>query len=187
MTIGRWLIAACWLVFVGYWLVSAARAKKTVRGTTRSLGWRVLLALALVLIFPKEIADWLGSHPAPASLQPVGDAIGALLCAAGIAFAIWARRQLGSNWGMPMAIKDGPELVTSGPYAYVRHPIYLGILLAMLGSALVGGRGWLILAIAAAAYFVYSANAEEKIMMSRFPMPYSVYRRKTKMLVPWLF
>ena len=88
---------------------------------------------------------------------------------------------------MPISIKDHSELVTSGPYAYVRHPIYLGILLAMLGSALVGGQGWLILSIASAAYFLYSANAEERTMMRQFPTQYSLYRSQTKMLVPWLF
>ncbi len=187
MTIYRWLIVACWLTFLGYWLISAAGTKKTVQGTPRSLGWWALLALAMLVIFPMEITDWLGGYHALASPHPESNSIGVILAAAGIACAVWARWHLGTNWGMPMSVKDEPELVTSGPYAYVRHPIYLGILMAMLGSALVGGRGWLILSIAAAAYFLYSANAEEKIMMRRFPKQYSDYRTKTKMLVPWLF
>jgi len=63
--------------------------------------------------------------------------IGALLFACGIALAVWARLHLGRNWGMLMTQRAEPELVTSGPYSFVRHPIYSGLLTAMLGTALV--------------------------------------------------
>ena len=86
--------------------------------------------------------------------SPVLGAIGAVVFASGLALAIWARVHLGRNWGMPMTQKDEPELVMSGPYRYVRHPIYSGLLAAVLGTALatnllglISGRrpGWVLL------------------------------------------
>ena len=74
----------------------------------------------------------------------------------------------------------------SGPYAYVRHPIYTGVLLAMLGSALVSGPAWALILIVAASYFVYAALQEEKIMLKEFPDTYPLYRKRTKMLIPFI-
>ena len=68
--------------------------------------------------------------------------LGVALCALGVGLAIYARFYLGSNWGLPMSRKANPELITSGPYAFVRHPIYSGLLLAMIGSALAESVTW---------------------------------------------
>lgn len=104
----------------------------------------------------------------------------------GLLFAIWARRNLGENWGMPMTVKQSPELVTSGPYRFVRHPIYSGILLAMLGTAFATTLiGLFILAIVGT-YFIYSALVEEKIMLAAFPKTYPAYKQKTKMIIPFI-
>lgn len=85
-----------------------------------------------------------------------------------------------------MTQKDEPELVTSGPYHLIRHPIYSGILLALLGTALAMNVEWLILFAALGVYFVYSATMEERIMMTSFPTTYSSYRARTKMLIPFV-
>jgi protein-S-isoprenylcysteine O-methyltransferase Ste14 len=87
---------------------------------------------------------------------------------------------------MPRAIKENPELVTSGPYRYVRHPIYTGVLLALLGSTLVAGPWWLIVFVIACIYFFYSAKQEEKRMLAAFPDTYPAYMQRTKMLVPFV-
>jgi protein-S-isoprenylcysteine O-methyltransferase Ste14 len=83
--------------------------------------------------------------------------------------------------------KVEPELVTTGPYAFVRHPIYSGVLLAMLGSAFVSVVIWLILFVIFCAYFVYSARVEERIMTTKFPNQYLQYKNRTKMLIPLVF
>jgi protein-S-isoprenylcysteine O-methyltransferase Ste14 len=86
-----------------------------------------------------------------------------------------------------MSQKDDPELVTSGPYHLVRHPIYSGILIAGIGTAVALSWLWLIAAVLAGVYFVYSATVEERNMAQQFPETYPAYRRSTKMLVPFVF
>src|SRR6185312_8194183 len=97
--------------------------------------------------------------------------------------AVWARFHLGRNWGMPMSVQENAELVTSGPYAYVRNPIYSGILLAMLGSAIVTGPWWLVILVIAGTHFVYSAKQEEALLVEQFPGTFQAYRARTKMLI----
>jgi protein-S-isoprenylcysteine O-methyltransferase Ste14 len=118
---------------------------------------------------------------------PSTDGIGIACTAVGIAFAFWARFYLGRNWGMPMSVQENAELVTTGPYAYVRNPIYSGMLLAMLGTAIVIGLAWLSLFLVSAFYFVYSVTQEEKLLIAQFPSTFPAYRARTKMLVPFLF
>lgn len=85
-----------------------------------------------------------------------------------------------------MTKKQDPELVTTGPYQYIRHPIYTGILLGTLGSAIDVSTYWLIVFIIFAFYFIYSAVVEEKLMMKQFPQVYPAYKKKTKMLIPFI-
>jgi protein-S-isoprenylcysteine O-methyltransferase Ste14 len=112
--------------------------------------------------------------------------LGLVLFAAGLGFAIWARIHIGRNWGTPMSQKNDPELVTSGPYRLVRHPIYSGILVAGIGTAVALSWSWLIAVALAGIYFVYSATIEEGNLTKQFPDAYPEYRRSTKMLVPFI-
>lgn len=86
---------------------------------------------------------------------------------------------------MPMSRKENPALVMTGPYAYVRHPIYGGILLAMAGSTIGGSVVWVLPLVFFGAYFVYSARREEQMMVSQFPQEYPAYMERSNMLVPW--
>ncbi len=88
---------------------------------------------------------------------------------------------------MPMSLREGHELVTTGPYAFVRHPIYTGILLAVIGTTLVRGIPWIVLSAAIFAYFIYAATIEERSMIGQFPKEYPAYVNRTKMLIPFLF
>ena len=117
---------------------------------------------------------------------PIAEGVGLAMFVSGLALAVWARVYLGRNWGMPMTQKDEPELVTSGPYRFVRHPIYSGILLAALGTAVALTLYWLIVFAGIAVYFIYSARVEEGIMTSLFPRAYPGYRARTKMLIPFV-
>jgi protein-S-isoprenylcysteine O-methyltransferase Ste14 len=112
--------------------------------------------------------------------------MGAVVFASGIALAIWARINLGRNWGMPMTQKAEPELVTSGPYRFVRHPIYSGLLIGLLGTALATNLIGLIIVAVLGAYFYYSASVEEKNLIATFPVAYPAYRHRTKMLIPFV-
>jgi protein-S-isoprenylcysteine O-methyltransferase Ste14 len=118
--------------------------------------------------------------------SPALETVGLILFLSGLALAVWARIYLGRNWGMPMTQKDEPELVTSGPYRLVRHPIYSGILVAVLGTSLATDLYWLIAFAVMAAYFVYSSKVEERLLTASFPATYPSYRTKTKMLIPFV-
>jgi protein-S-isoprenylcysteine O-methyltransferase Ste14 len=173
------IIAIAWIVFWVYWFVSALGAKQGRRGGRRiPLQW--LSALSVILIFRVFRGGSLTVH------SPVLAAIGAVAFASGIALAIWARVHLGRNWGMPMTQKAEPELVTSGPYRFVRHPIYSGLLVAILGTALVTNLIGLIIVAILGAYFYYSASVEEENLTATFPAAYPEYRNSTKMLIPFV-
>lgn len=190
-----WLVTWLWAAFFLCWLVLALFNKKASRSVPwRRRAWGMRLAiLAAVLVFARlrrhagggsvvPINHWLALHAGVA-----GQWLGVGLVLLGFGFALWARAHLGRNWGIPMSLRQGHELVTSGPYAYVRHPIYTGIMLAMIGSALAVGLIWVVLFALAFAYFLVSARTEEEMMLAQFPESYPAYRRRTKMLLPLVF
>lgn len=183
------LIGLCWVTFLGFWIYSAIGIKKTISIQMRFRGFlfRLVVFVILVLLIRIHAFREILFKYQSIILNPVSMATGVILCALGVAFAIWARVHIGKNWGRPMSVKENPELVTSGPYQYVRHPIYSGMLCAMLGSALVIGLPWLIVLIVASMYFVYSAKNEENLLTEQFPDEYPLYKKRTKMLVPFLF
>ena len=186
MSIYPRLITACWIIFLAYWLISGVTAKKTVGLAWPAVVIRAVISVALIGLFRDKVLGALrGSSPA-GSASSTRAGIGVALCVLGLAFAVWARVHLGRNWGMPRAVKENPELVMSGPYSYVRHPIYTGMLVAMIGSGLVAGWPWLSLTVVFGAYFIYSAIVEEKLMLRTFPDSYPAYRQRTKMLIPFV-
>ncbi|MDE2493274.1 MAG: isoprenylcysteine carboxylmethyltransferase family protein [Alphaproteobacteria bacterium] len=190
MTVYHDLIFALWLIFVAYWAVSAMGAKRTAGGWAwrREIGLRLALALCVVvaLRIPAVRSALREAWFAAGETSPPVNLAGVVLCAFGVGLAIVARTYLGRNWGMPMSRKENPELVTNGPYAVVRHPIYTGILLAMLGSAMGDGVFWLVPFVLGGAYFLYSARREEKLMIAQFPERYPAYKKRTKMLLPFV-
>jgi len=183
------IITLFWISFALYWFVLATQSKKNARSGIR--GMFIRLAILFVLFF--LLRDYSDFHfienlsRTGILASPIVKTIGVIICALGIGFAVWARVHLGKNWGMPMSVKENPELVTSGPYAYLRHPIYTGILLAMLGSALTEGITWLVPFVIFSIYFFYVAKEEEQIMRELFPAEYGEYQKRTKMLVPFIF
>jgi len=187
MNIYTSFILICWIVFVCYWAFSATEAKKSKRLNARWFGFRLLLIIILVIYFETSFSVRFGTFHFSATASPILSAIGALLCGAGIALAIWARYHLGKNWGMPMTRREEPELVTSGPYAYIRHPIYTGVIVAIIGSGFASGAGWLMVCVLYAGYFIVSAFVEEKTLSAEFPQQYKEYKKHTKMLIPFVF
>lgn len=172
-------IGIAWIVFWVGWLAAAFGAKKG-RGGIRNVPLRGVSALSIILLLRVFHGGSLGVH------SLVLGVIGVVIFAAGIALAIWARVHIGRNWGMPTTQKADPELVTSGPYRFVRHPIYSGILTAVLGTALATNLIGLIIVVVLGAYFYYSASVEEKNLTATFPAEYPAYRSSTKMLIPFV-
>ena len=171
-------IAIAWIIFWVYWLASAFGVKAG--SGTRRVPVTGLALLSVLLLLRVLRGGSLGVH------SPVLGAIGAVVFASGIALAIWARVHLGRNWGMPMTQKAEPELVTSGPYRFVRHPIYSGLLAGMLGTALATNLIGLIIVTVLGGYFYYSASVEERNLTATFPAAYPAYRTGTKMLIPFV-
>ena len=172
-------IVVAWIVFWIYWFVSAVGVKRG-RASRRRIPMNGLSILSVLLLLRVFRGGGLAVH----SLL-VG-ALGTVVFAGGIALAIWARIHLGRNWGMPMTQKAEPELITSGPYRYVRHPIYSGLLAALLGTALATNLLGLIVVAVLGGYFYYSASVEEKNLIATFPSAYPAYRQHTKMLIPFV-
>jgi protein-S-isoprenylcysteine O-methyltransferase Ste14 len=171
-----------WAAFWLYWLVAAFSMKRGRVPWSRELGIRAVIVVVAILLIRLGAFrnDGLRTGPWEAGL-------GLALLALGLGFAIWARVHIGRNWGGPMTQKDEPELVTTGPYHLVRHPIYSGILVAGIGTAVALSLMWLIALVLAAIYFIYSAFVEERYLTEQFPGAYPAYRHSTKMLVPFVF
>lgn len=180
------ILAAIWIFFIVVWLVLAADTKRYARRNMSAWGMRVLILFGVIALLRIPSLRHFFARLEHAIWNPALADLGIALVALGIGLAIWARLDLGRNWGMPMSLKQDPELVTSGPYAYVRHPIYSGIILATLGSALVS-VWWIPAFVLFSVYFVWSAKTEEKIMRAQFPDRYPEYMKRTKMLVPFVW
>jgi len=185
----RLLVPVLWLAWLVYWRISAADVKPTER--RESPGSRaihvvpLLLAGVLLGVPPLPNGGWLFERFIPRSA--VGFWIGVLLTAAGLGFSSWARTHLGRNWSGTVTVKHDHELIQSGPYRLVRHPIYSGILLAIIGTALVRGqwRGLVALAIVMAALW-RKLRLEERWMSERFGEQYLRYRARTAAVIPFL-
>lgn len=183
------LILGLWLTFLGYWLFAATRVKRRAGGAPSHGGVLRTAFVIGVLVLIRELFRLRVWHVAPLALthvNPIAASAGVTICGLGVTIAIWARVYLGRNWGMPMSLREGHELVTTGPYAFVRHPIYTGILLALLGSTMVHWYPRIVLLPVILAYFIYAARVEERSMREHFPKEYPGYVRRTKMLIPFV-
>ena len=179
MNAPKTVVVVAWAAFWIYWGVTALRSK---RGTVSFDGLRLRLVLAVAVL----LVVWL-VHPERLVVHSVAlEILGAAIVLGGLAFAVWARVHIGRNWGMPMTLKEEPELVTSGPYRFVRHPIYTGILVAVLGTGLAINLVALLIAAAVGVFFYYSATVEERNLGAAFPVAYPAYRARTKMLIPFV-
>ena len=181
--------AVIWMVFVIVWVVSALRTKRTIQN--QSSAWQLLYTAILVvgvyLIFAKQIGiPWLDRQLFSVTIPIV--LAGLLVVLMGVVFSIWAQLMLGDNWSNRVTVKENHTLVRSGPYRIVRHPIYSGILLGMLGSTLQRGeiRSFVGVMICGFSFWL-KTRAEEQFMVQRFGEEYLQYRHKVKALAPYIF
>ena len=177
-----------WFGYLAYWWAMSRHVKVTERSES---GWS--RHVRLVLMVSAAALLWLPSVPLPLlnrrflPLSAMYFWIGACITAVGLLFSVWARRYLGSNWSQEVTVKQGHELMTSGPYALVRHPIYTGLLLAFLGSAVARGEWRGLLAVALVFGMLWSKlRLEEKWMGAQFGESYEAYSRRVSALVPYI-
>lgn len=182
------LSVAAWMFFLGYWLWSARRLKRPTRvepALPRLFKYWLPIGVAIALMWPSA---WLEHTMLGRRFIPYADAVevfGLLLVYAGILFACWARYILGSNWSSEVQLKQGHELIERGPYRYVRHPIYTGILLGLFGSALMLGEWRALLGFAIMfVSFWRKLRLEETWLGEHFGAAYADYMRRVRALIP---
>jgi protein-S-isoprenylcysteine O-methyltransferase Ste14 len=183
----KFLFPALWLAWAAYWFLAAGTAKPTERRET--MGSRLLHMLPL--LFALWLL-WVEKLPTPFLTErffpwaPWEFWTAALLISLGLLFTVWARVHLGRNWSATVTIKREHELIASGPYMIVRHPIYTGLIVAIIGSAMARGdwRGVLAVSIAWAALWS-KLRLEERWMVERFGEQYIAYCRRVPALMPF--
>jgi len=183
------VIVAAWIGLLIVWVIGGFMTKTTVRkqSTASRLLEIVPMALVFMLFFSsRTLADWTSMQFVPDTLA--WRSLGTAMTVAGAALAIWARFYLGRNWSATVTVKQEHELIRTGPYRVVRHPIYSGLLLALLGTAIYGGqvKGLIAVAVAMIVWKMKSLR-EESFMQSEFGEQYAQYRREVKGLVPFIW
>jgi protein-S-isoprenylcysteine O-methyltransferase Ste14 len=182
------IIPCLWLAWIAYWWYSARDVKRTTQPEPLAsrLQHRVpmilgVLCFAAPRLMPRALA---ARFLPPGPLFPI---LGTALLALGLGLAVWARRHLGRNWSMHVVVKEGHTLIRTGPYRHVRHPIYSGILLGMLGMAIAIGEwrvlvgfGWMLLS------FAIKSRQEERRMRETFT-EYADYLRHTAAMIPYVY
>ena len=184
------VVLLSWMAFVVYWL-SAARQVKRPRvrqpAWRRVIGYAGMVVVALLLVgTPVPELPILGLRVFPHGT--LAGWAGAGLCVAGLCFAIWARLTIADNWSADVQIKEGHELVTTGPYRLVRHPIYAGIVTMLAGTWMLAGSLGSLIGIALGFVAVWrKLHMEENYMRREFPGEYPQYAARVKRLIPGVF
>lgn len=182
---------AVWIAFFIYWQVIWAKTADT-KTTQRiePIASRILRTLAflvaIVILSTTRIPlPWFYRLLWPVGFWPFW--IGAAVTVGGLLFAVWARIHLGRNWSSSVTIKQGHELIITGPYALVRHPIYTGILTGFIGTAIALSqvRGAIAFVLVFLAFWT-KLRMEEAWMRSQFGEAYNRYAHQTAALVPYL-
>ena len=178
-------IILCWIIFVLYWIVSSFSQKPTAEKPI-SIGTflaQLLFGIPFVVLVRPE---WfhLDMRIVTDSLEIslLSIALGIL----GLAICMWARKTLSGNWSKNLDLKEGHELVRTGPYRWVRHPIYTGFLFLFLGTAFAVGKiggfiGFGVLLVGC----VLRIQQEEELLMKHFMEEYRTYKKRVKALIPY--
>lgn len=187
MSIPSLIIVACWAIFLLFWLISSFSVKATAerKSFASSIAYRIPIIIGAILESRFDIRYPLNVSPTPNTLFTHW--LGAAVCIFGLAMALWSRVTLAGNWSSDVRFKQGHELVQSGPYRFVRHPIYTAILLMCFAPAIQFGRlhCWLGALIIGFGFWI-KLKQEETVMLQHFPQ-YPEYRKRVKALVPFLF
>jgi protein-S-isoprenylcysteine O-methyltransferase Ste14 len=186
------IIAALWIAWIVYWVIAARDSKpvKKVESPASRLGYNIPVWIGAWLMLGAGLrTGWLAE---PFITGPTARLVaywaGVALLAAGLGFTVWARRALGGNWSVSAQQKESHELIQTGPYAITRHPIYTGIIVGLLGSAIAIHQWRALVALALMILgMAFKARIEERFMTELFPEAYPAYRARVKALIPGVY
>jgi protein-S-isoprenylcysteine O-methyltransferase Ste14 len=185
--VAEWLVPICWVTFGIVWIVGAFTAKPVAagQGIWRRWCYRLVFVALLVAITGRSTRTMtidLGSV-AWAVLMSAD-----VITVVGLVIAVWSRVALGVYWSGIVVVKEGHVIIERGPYRFVRHPIYLGVLLMVLGTAVLwGSRSGLVIFVVVLAGLGAKARFEERLLSARLPAEYGAYKTRVKYaLVPWV-
>jgi len=181
------ICSSLWCAWLLIWLLWALRGKRTQQRESVSsrLSYAVMNFVGFWLMFFDVAQPWLRARLYAPNVWT--NSLGIAITAAGLAFAIWARAYLGTNWSGAVTVKVGHELVRTGPYRWVRHPIYSGMVLAMLGTALVRHQVRGVIAVVLSYIgFKIKSRIEEATMSATFGAAYADYSSTTGAILPRL-
>ncbi len=186
------VIILCWIVFLLYWLISSFFVKKseTRRNWKSQIIWRIVIVVLVIvfIVISKNQSDLKGILQPFFSSSLVLQIIWTVLTVSGLVVAVWARTVLGRNWSGYVTYKKDHELVTGGPYKFVRHPIYTGAILMVIGTFLYYPNIFVLsFLISWSTMFMIRTKEEEKIMIKLFGKRYLDYMKKTKRLIPGIY
>jgi protein-S-isoprenylcysteine O-methyltransferase Ste14 len=179
------VVLTCWIVFVVTWVVAAWFVKRTVE-RSRSGARLAIMVVALLAFSAGDHPQLLGRHRLWTPSLPT-EWLAAAVAVLGLAVMLWARLALGRNWSGAVTLKEDHELIEHGPYRFVRHPIYTGLLLLALGTAML--HAWLSEFLFCAALLValwFKLRAEERLLTRHFPEAYPRYRQRVRALIPFV-
>jgi protein-S-isoprenylcysteine O-methyltransferase Ste14 len=180
------VIQGAWIVFGVYWIIAAARTNRAKKREPAG-EWLLrftLMGSAFILLYKSDANwGWLNERFIPHLAWARG--LGAALACAGIAFAIWARNHIGRYWSGSVSLRADHQLIRTGPYSRIRHPIYTGILVALLGTVLVIGRYRALLAFAIILVgFIWKSRREERLLADEFGPAFEEHKRLTGFFLP---
>ena len=180
------LVEVPWIVFVLYWIVSAIRTRDTLQTESSASRYAILLIeiAGFVLLFRHSAGvGFLGERFMDRTLASA--IIGSILSWVGIGLAIWARYHLAEYWSARITIKQGHQLIRTGPYARLRHPIYSGIILAAIGSAVVIDQWRCVLGVCLVLIgYCIKARKEETMLTQQFGDAFREHQKQTGFLIP---
>ena len=184
----RYIFLFIWVAYFVYWKTISGNVKTSAR--TEPLFSRTIRAISIIAAILLLAIPELSIPVLSLRFLPIGELyfwIGLLITIIGLGFSVWARSKLGRNWSQEVTIKDDHQLITDGPYALVRHPIYTGLILGFIGSSIALGdlRG-LISDVLVFAVLLYKLKLEDKWLKEQFGEPYKEYCKRVASLIPFV-
>ncbi len=191
LKIAFYIVFACWIFFIVYWTMAGRTAKPAAETKRKFKGFRINAGRILfILLFIASFGKY-SFYPFSYPIFPgahIWIITGTVTVMLGLIVAFIARRTLSKNWSSDIDIKQEHELITTGVYGYVRHPIYTGILLMAAGTVIYTDRiGMVIFFLILLSFFLFKSKEEEEILTKHFGEEYSAYKKRVKKIIPYIY